>query len=287
MTYDPAVGRWLTMDPIGFEAGDANLYRYVGNDSAASVDPDGLSKKKVVGWVVSRVGGKLVKVATVFTEEQAARMFIGKCATHGFDLLLRDGGREGAKKIARIIQDKLGQNVTGKLLEGGTHLGHPIRNQLGELIGVGTRHIQFDNIAGRHIFYSALAIALGVAAEGEAAEGDYSIDVTEIYHNPYPGTGQLDGLTVEYWCGEDSIGRHLDWINPLALLALGNDVGRQIDQELWKELIGYTVTIRDDKGEPLVSITLGPDGEPISQTPWIDGKPGEPVALDPMVENDG
>jgi RHS repeat-associated protein len=29
--YDPVVGRWLSEDPIGFEAADANLYRYVEN----------------------------------------------------------------------------------------------------------------------------------------------------------------------------------------------------------------------------------------------------------------
>lgn len=31
MSYDPAVGRWTSEDPIAFEGGDANLYRYVGN----------------------------------------------------------------------------------------------------------------------------------------------------------------------------------------------------------------------------------------------------------------
>jgi RHS repeat-associated protein len=29
--YDPIVGRWLNEEPIGFAAGDVNLYRYVGN----------------------------------------------------------------------------------------------------------------------------------------------------------------------------------------------------------------------------------------------------------------
>jgi RHS repeat-associated protein len=32
--YDAAVGRWLSEDPIGFNAGDANLYRNVGNGPA-------------------------------------------------------------------------------------------------------------------------------------------------------------------------------------------------------------------------------------------------------------
>jgi RHS repeat-associated protein len=40
--YDPSVGRWLSEDPIGFDAGDANLYRYVGNSPTMQSDPLGL-----------------------------------------------------------------------------------------------------------------------------------------------------------------------------------------------------------------------------------------------------
>ena len=40
--YDPEVGTWLNEDLIGFEGGDANLYRYCGNDPVNSVDPSGL-----------------------------------------------------------------------------------------------------------------------------------------------------------------------------------------------------------------------------------------------------
>ena len=29
--YDPTIGRWLSKDPIGFNGGDTNLYRYVAN----------------------------------------------------------------------------------------------------------------------------------------------------------------------------------------------------------------------------------------------------------------
>lgn len=40
--YDPTVGRWLNQDPIGFQAGDPNLYRYVGNKVTTHTDPSGL-----------------------------------------------------------------------------------------------------------------------------------------------------------------------------------------------------------------------------------------------------
>lgn len=40
--YDPQQGRWLSNDPIGFAAGDPNLYRYVGNQVTTLTDPSGL-----------------------------------------------------------------------------------------------------------------------------------------------------------------------------------------------------------------------------------------------------
>ncbi len=43
--YDPVQGRWLSQDPIGFAAGGANLYRYVGNKSTTYIDPSGLDDK--------------------------------------------------------------------------------------------------------------------------------------------------------------------------------------------------------------------------------------------------
>ena len=42
MSYDPTIGRWTTEDPIAFEGGDANLYRYVGNSPTNATDPTGL-----------------------------------------------------------------------------------------------------------------------------------------------------------------------------------------------------------------------------------------------------
>ena len=39
--YDPLTGKWMSEDPIGFAAGDANVTRYVGNGVLNGVDPSG------------------------------------------------------------------------------------------------------------------------------------------------------------------------------------------------------------------------------------------------------
>jgi len=51
--YDPGVGRWLSEDPIGFGATDANLCRYCGNTPTIFVDPSGGVKSAdgtIAGW---------------------------------------------------------------------------------------------------------------------------------------------------------------------------------------------------------------------------------------------
>ena len=45
--YDAKVGRWISEDPIGFEAGSANLVSYVGNVPTTHNDILGLSKQSV------------------------------------------------------------------------------------------------------------------------------------------------------------------------------------------------------------------------------------------------
>ena len=40
--YDATIGRWISQDPMGFDAGDSNLYRYTKNVAAVSTDPSGL-----------------------------------------------------------------------------------------------------------------------------------------------------------------------------------------------------------------------------------------------------
>ncbi|MGI8437543.1 MAG: RHS repeat-associated core domain-containing protein [Chthoniobacterales bacterium] len=41
--YNPALGRFMSEDPMGFDAGDTNLYRYCGGDPVNKTDPTGLA----------------------------------------------------------------------------------------------------------------------------------------------------------------------------------------------------------------------------------------------------
>jgi len=40
--YDPFIGRFISEDPLGFDAGDVNFYVYVGNNPVNASDPTGL-----------------------------------------------------------------------------------------------------------------------------------------------------------------------------------------------------------------------------------------------------
>ena len=51
--YGAGVGGFLTQDPIGFAAGDPDLYRYVGNDPANATDPTGLQYR--ITWQITEI----------------------------------------------------------------------------------------------------------------------------------------------------------------------------------------------------------------------------------------
>jgi hypothetical protein len=57
--FDPSIGRWLEMDPIAFDAGDANLYRYAGNNPTNAKDPTGL-KWDLYDWQIQPANRKII-----------------------------------------------------------------------------------------------------------------------------------------------------------------------------------------------------------------------------------
>jgi RHS repeat-associated protein len=61
--YDPKVGRWISQDPLGFDAGDSNLYRYVYNCSSIVTDPSGFDG--IDTTIEEKSGGRPIATASV------------------------------------------------------------------------------------------------------------------------------------------------------------------------------------------------------------------------------
>lgn len=73
--YDPALGRWISKDPIGFDGGTANLYAYVSGDPVNGIDPSGLFLDTLVD-----IGFVTYDLATI------AGKWAGGCGTSATDL---------------------------------------------------------------------------------------------------------------------------------------------------------------------------------------------------------
>jgi len=88
--YSPTLGRFIERDPIGFEAGDNNWYRFVANGPTIGVDPLGLAEAQFAGgatsWNVS-----------AYTNRGA--VFFGKGVNAGF---LKPGDKPMAMNLAEF-----------------------------------------------------------------------------------------------------------------------------------------------------------------------------------------
>jgi hypothetical protein len=93
------LGRRAETDPIGFEGGDYNLYRYVGNNFVNSTDPSGLKKDK--GTVTEAQG-----VGSCYTDEfknccTACGECFDPCAATAAAL---SGGKKAGWKCGDIVE---------------------------------------------------------------------------------------------------------------------------------------------------------------------------------------
>jgi len=73
--YDAATGRWLSQDPMGFDAGDSNLYRYVNNAPTNMTDPNGLQAEVPTVFRKSPFGVWSITQDNKVTEQGKAKAY--------------------------------------------------------------------------------------------------------------------------------------------------------------------------------------------------------------------
>ncbi len=73
--YDPVIASWTTQDPITFQGGDANLYRYCGNDPVNFVDPSGLADYELLNELLDAI--KYARLAEASYSDDLARKLDG------------------------------------------------------------------------------------------------------------------------------------------------------------------------------------------------------------------
>jgi len=109
--YSPTLGRWIQNDPIGFQAGDINLYRITANNSIIFSDPSGLvTHDKWNGlagpFPIAGSGGDLSGTIELDADEKAKTPKGPANAFLGVSLVLND-----AKKLEKCGNGDKGNRV--------------------------------------------------------------------------------------------------------------------------------------------------------------------------------
>jgi RHS repeat-associated protein len=97
--YHAQLGNFVSRDPIGYAAGDPNLYRYVGNVPTVYVDPRGLK---------------------VYVAGRDLDTYIPPCGTHGFIIVIPDKPSDFTNLIT-LGYDKSGKPIRGFTVAGFNH----------------------------------------------------------------------------------------------------------------------------------------------------------------------
>ncbi|MEO1619055.1 MAG: RHS repeat-associated core domain-containing protein, partial [Planctomycetota bacterium] len=220
-SYDPATGRFLSQDPIRQAAGDANLYRYVGNRVMGSFDPSGLAEESLVNKVVSGVKKAVTKVA--------------------------EGAANVVKTIVKAELDAV-TAVTGfiakvatKLADSAKHSG-PLATPIGGVLGVIEGIAKTIDSTAKGI--SKLVQNLPEVLEGASKAAQFAID------NPAEAAGIVSEAVDRVW---DSVGNEINEIERLSQQGKLYDAARRIGNIAGK-IIGELIPIeRAVKGAKLVS----------------------------------
>jgi RHS repeat-associated protein len=118
--YDPGIGRFISVDPMGFEAGDTNLYRYVFNSPTQWVDPSGEIVPLLLGVLYATLAGAAVGavVGATYGVTFGAAYGLADHFEHGGGWDNINWGNIGEKAAIGGVHGAIGGAVVGATLGG-------------------------------------------------------------------------------------------------------------------------------------------------------------------------
>jgi hypothetical protein len=145
--FSPNLGRWVTMDPIGYYAGDPNLYGVVGNNPITGLDPTGLAVVAtpafgVVGWLLGvrleSGEGDPPDRTTINVPSITVGQFVYKLTNKAPDMI-----QWTKQAVPRVVYKRTSAITGGTITEDVTITGFGWRRFVGKVEGIAGNHVAY------------------------------------------------------------------------------------------------------------------------------------------------
>jgi len=251
--YHAQLGRFISRDPIGYDGGDANLYRYVGNRPTNAVDPSGLTfitdaptptEFQTVlppGELANKMDANYAAVRKQYLAGQEEP----KC--EGRD-------RFGTPKWIEWRTTTLGQSYPGIL---DPTFGRPTVATFTEVLEFDLMSRQWEGLLKATRAYKVNTGAVGKLPKSTV---EWQKDTTWYVSGTLAAKQKIQVYWQEYRCCECEYGHFDPWNtwNPLATVPTGKKCGRWIKYYLDVKDLGPSYGWTDlayRQGETMVTIT--------------------------------
>ncbi len=217
--YDPAIGRFMTIDPETDEPEqlDKSAYAFAWNNPVLHNDPDGRNPiKGLIKKMLKSMGDDGVKFTaktTKGTMKPVSRVHAEKILKEQKSVFKTNEGsvRKEAKKL---MKDASGDSKVVR------HDGHEIVNKQGEKTGkTGFDHYQKKSGDGSHVFYDNVknGAAIGTVTTSTTSKKDTSEEVAEqLTSVGATMTDTVENIGTKIF-GDNNFGRVINELNPLNL----------------------------------------------------------------------